>query len=79
MLIGKQGTNSLYRMEDSKSMNRMQVKLMFTYCFPLAVTVARLTENKMPGEDFVHVQIPRLCIGGGGVSVDSNQQLGHFF
>jgi hypothetical protein len=45
----------------------------------LAVTVVGLTKNKIPGKDFVHVQIPGLCIGGGGVSVDSNQQSGHLF
>jgi hypothetical protein len=83
-LIGKQGTNSLFRVEDSKSVNGMRVKLTFTftamgYCFSLAVTVAGLTEKEMPGKDFVHVQIPGLCIGGGGVSVDSNQQFGHLF
>ncbi len=71
-------------MEDSKSMNGMQVKLMFTFpplgnCFPLAVTVVGLTEKEMPGKDFVQVQIPKLCIGGGGVSVESNQQLDHLF
>jgi hypothetical protein len=37
-------------------------------CFPLVVTVAGLTEKEMPGKDFVHVQIPGLCIGGGGVT-----------
>jgi hypothetical protein len=41
--------------------------------------VAGLTEKEMPGKVFVHVQIPRLYIGGGGVMVDSNQQLGHLF
>ncbi len=41
--------------------------------------MAGLTEKEMPGKDFVHVQLPGLCIGGGGVSVDSNQQLGHLF
>jgi hypothetical protein len=48
-------------------------------CFPLVVTVAGLTGKEMPGKDFVHVMIPRLCNGGGGVSVDSNQLLGHLF
>ncbi len=80
--IGKRGTNSLVRVEDSKSMKGMQVKLMFTFtamgnCFPLTVTVAGLTEKEMPGKDFVHVKFPGLCIGGGGVCVDSNEQFGH--
>jgi hypothetical protein len=26
----------------------------------------------MPGKDFDHVQIPGLCISGGGVSIDSS-------
>ncbi len=60
------------------------MRLTFTFtamgkCFPLAVTVAGLTEKEMPGKDFVHVQIPGLCIGGGGVSVESNQQFRHLF
>jgi hypothetical protein len=84
LVVSKLGTNSLYQMEDSKSMNGLLVKLTFTFtamgnCFPLVVTVAGLTEKEMPGKDFVHVQIPGLCIGGGGVSIDSNQQLGLFF
>ena len=74
----------MYKVEDSESMNGLQVKLTFTFtairnCCPLVVTVAGLTEKEMPGKDFVCVQIPGLCIGGGGVSVDSNQLLGNFF
>ncbi len=62
----------------------MQVKLTFTFtamgnCFPLVVTVTGLTEQELSGHDFVHVEIPGLCIGGGGVSVDSNEQCGHLF
>jgi hypothetical protein len=74
----------LYRVEDSKSMNGLQVKLTFTFtamgnCFLLVVTVAGLIEKEMPREDFVYVQIPGLCNGGGGISVDPNHQLGHLF
>ncbi len=84
LAVSKRGTNSLYRVEDSKSTNGLQVKLTFTFtamgnCFPLVVNVVGLTEKEMPGKDFVHVQILGLCIGRGGVSVDSNQQLGHLF
>ncbi len=84
LAVSKRGTNSLYRVEDSKSMSGHRVKLTFTFtamgnCFPLVVIVGGLTEKEMPGKDFVHVQIPGLCIGGGGVSIDSNQQLGHLF
>ncbi len=39
-----------------------------------------LTNKEMPpGEDFIHVEIPGLCIGGGDVCVDSSQQVGHLF
>ncbi len=33
----------------------------------------------MAGQEFVHSEIPGLCIGGGGVSVDSNTQVAHLF
>jgi hypothetical protein len=48
-------------------------------CFPFVVTVTGLTEWDMSGKDFVHVEIPGLCIGGGGVSVNSSEQCGHLF
>lgn len=63
-------------------MNGMRVKLTFTFsalgtCMPLVVTVAGLSEREMPdGKEFIHVKIPGLCIGGGGVNID-NQECGH--
>jgi hypothetical protein len=65
-------------------MSGMQVKFAFTFTamgnrFPLVVTVTGLTEQEMSGQDFVHVEIPGLCIGGGCVSVNSNEQCGHLF
>jgi len=65
-------------------MNGLRVKLTFTFtamgnCSSLVVTVVGLTEKEMTVKDFVHVEIPELCIGEGGVSVDSNQQFGHLF
>jgi hypothetical protein len=33
----------------------------------------------MSRQDFDHVEIPGLCIGGGGVSFDSNEMCGHLF
>ena len=80
----KRGTNELYRVQDCKSMNEMRVKLTFMFtamgnCFPLVVTVAGLTEWEMSGKDFSHVEIPGLCIRGGGVSVDSGKLCGHLF
>ena len=68
-------------------MNGMRVKLTFSFTaggnsFPVAVTVTGLTEKEMPpGEDFIHVEIPGMCIGGGDVGVGScsSQQVGHLF
>ncbi len=40
------------------------------------MTVAGLKESEMPEMDFVHVTVPGLCIGGGGVNV-SSQDVGH--
>jgi hypothetical protein len=82
--IMKRTTTSLYHVKDCKSMSSMQVKLTFTFtamghCFPLVVTVSGLTEQELSGQDFVHIEIPGLCIGGGGVVVDSNNQCGHLF
>jgi hypothetical protein len=71
--ISKQGTNVVYKCKDNKLMSGMHVKLTFTFsamgtCFPLACTVTGLTERKMlTGEEFLHVKVPGLCIGGGGV------------
>ncbi len=83
--ILKKGTSVIYRLEDSMAMNGMQVKLTFSFttagnCFPVTVTVSGLTKKEMPpGEDFIHVEIPGLCIGGGdvGVGIGSSQQVGH--
>ena len=68
-------------------MNDMQVKLTFSFTaggnsLPIAVTVSGLTKKEMPsGEDFIHVKIPGMCIGGGdvGVGIGSSQQVGHLF
>ncbi len=60
------------------------MKLTFTFtamgnCFPLVVTMTGLRGEELSGQDFVHVEIPGLCIGEGGVSVDSNDLCGHLF
>jgi hypothetical protein len=83
--IKNSGTKAIHRLEDRKAMNGMQVKLKFSFtamgnCFPVTVAVSGLTEKEMPhGEDFIHVEIPGLCIGGGNVGVSSSQQVGHLF
>jgi hypothetical protein len=80
--ISKQETNAVYKCKDNKSMSGMRVKLTFTFsamgtCFPLDCTVTGLTEREMlTGEEFLHVKVPGLCIGGGGVNVN-NQEVSH--
>ena len=64
-------------------MNGMQVKLTFSFTaggnsFPVAVTVSGLTKKEMPpGEDFIHVEIPGMCIVCSDVfvGVGSSQQV----
>ncbi len=72
----------MYKCEDNKSMSGTHVKLTFTFsamgtCFPLVSTVSGLTEIEMPtGKEFIHVTVPGLCIGGGGVNIN-NQEVSH--
>jgi hypothetical protein len=79
------GTNAIYQLEYSKTMNGTQVKLTFSFTamgnyFLVIVTVLGLTKKEMPpGEDFIHLEIPGLCIGGGDVCVGSSQQIGNLF
>jgi len=80
--MAKRSTNVVYKCEDNKSMSGMRVKITFTFsamgtCMPLVCTVIGLTEREMPtGEEFIHVKVPGLCIGGGGVNIN-NQEVGH--
>ena len=80
--VANSGTNSYYQVDDCSAMNGLRVKFTFTFsaagtCFPLCITVAGLTDREMPGNDeFVHVKIPGLCIGGGGVNIH-NREYGH--
>jgi hypothetical protein len=65
-------------------MSGMRVKWIFIFsamgtCFPLVCTVSGLTEREMPtGKEFIHVTVPGLCIGGGGVNIN-NQEVSHLF
>ncbi len=46
-------------------------------CFPLVCTVTGSTEREMPtGQEFIHVKVPGLCIGGDGVNIN-NAEVGH--
>jgi hypothetical protein len=80
--ISKRGTNAIYKCKGNKSMSGMRVNLTFIFsamgtCFPLVCIVTGLTEQEMPTrEEFLHVKVPGLCIGGGGVNVN-NQEVGH--
>ncbi len=81
--IRKSGTNAVYRVDDTKIMNGMRVKLTFTFsaagmCAPLFVTVSGLSEEEMPNKPFLHMKVPGLCIGGGGVTL-GNKEEGHVF
>ena len=81
--ISKRGTNAVYKCEDNKLMSGMHDKLTFTFsamgtCFPLVCTVTGLTEQRemTTRKEFIHIKVPGLCIGGGGVNIN-NQEIGH--
>ena len=79
--VAKSGTQAVYNCDDNKSMSGMRLKCTFTFsalgaCFPLCVMVAGLKDTEMPEKDFVHVTVPGLCVGGGGVNVN-NTDVGH--
>jgi hypothetical protein len=80
--LSKHDTNVLYKCKDNQSMSGMQVKITFTFsamgtCFLLVCTVTGITEREMPtGQEFIHVKVPSLCIGGGGVNIN-NAKVGH--
>ena len=79
--IADSGTNAIYCGDDCSSMNGLRVKLTYTVtaagnCFPLVVTIAGLSEYEMPDDEFMHVEVEGLCIGG-GESNPNNKQVGH--
>jgi hypothetical protein len=82
--ISKQGTSAVNKCEDNESMHGMRVKLTFIFsgvgtCFPLVCTVTGLTEREMPtGKEFIVLEVPGMCIGGGGVNIN-NQDVGILF
>ena len=47
-------------------------------CAPLFVTVSGLSEEEMQNKPFLHMKVPGLCIGGGGVTL-GNKEEGHVF
>ena len=82
--LDRRGTNACYSCDDNSNMNGLRIKMTFTFsalgtCAPLFVTVSGLSERELPGKnDFLHVEVPGLCIGGGGVNVGVKTK-GHIF
>ena len=81
--VKNSGTNALYKTEKISFMNGVRVKITFTYTgagmtAPLFITVSGLTEEEMPDDEFLHVQVPGLAIGGAGVTIGSTE-IGHIF
>jgi len=79
--VTSSNTMSCFRLDDGSSMKGMRVDMTFSFsaagtCLPVVVTVSGLSEQELPGTDFLDLEVPGLCIGGGGVSV-SNEQVGH--
>ena len=81
--IRNRGTQSIYRQEKVNMMNGVRVKVTFTFSgagmtAPLFITVSGLSEEEMPNDEFLHVQVPGLAVGGEGVTV-GNKTMGHIF
>jgi hypothetical protein len=76
----KRGTHVVYKCEANKSMSGMRVKLTFT--LSAMGTCTHLyhewfnRERMSMGEEIIHVKVPGLCIGGGGVN-SNNQEVGY--
>ena len=71
------GTRAKYKVNNSKHMHGMRVKLTYTFSAagtnaPIFVTVTGLTEREMPKDDCIQVMIPGLSVGGGGVTLGNN-------
>ena len=48
----------------------MRVNTIFSFlatetCLPIVVCVSSLTEHELPGTNFLTLEVPGLCIGGG--------------
>ena len=74
--LKKAGTRSKFTNDDSKNMCGMRVKLTYTFSgagimAPIFITVLGLNDRELPKDQCVSLQIPGLCVGGGGVTVGS--------
>ena len=81
--VKNRGTSSIYRQEKVNIMNGLRVKVTFTFSAagmtaPLFITISGVSEDEMPDEEFLHVQVPGLAVGGAGVTV-GNKTMGHIF
>ena len=74
------GSESIWQLDENHSMKGMRVCMTFAFsavgtCMPVVVCVSGLSENELPGTDFLVLEVPGLCIGGGS-NVD-NKNLGY--
>jgi hypothetical protein len=65
--IKNRGTQSIYRQEKVNMMNGVRVKVTFKFSgagmtAPLFTTVSGLSEEEMPNDEFLHVQVPGLAL-----------------
>lgn len=64
------GTEAVWQLDESNSMSGMRVALTIalsgagTY-LPIVVCFSGLTEHELPDMDFLEIEIPGFCIGGG--------------
>ena len=76
------GTRSVYRVDNTKTMNALRVKLAFTFsaigaCAPLFVSVCELLEKELPHYKCITLVIEMIFIGGEG-SNGGNKDVVHF-
>jgi hypothetical protein len=81
--VMNRGTQAIYQQEKVNMMNGLRVKVTFTFSgagmtAPLFITVSGVSEEEMPDDEFLHVEVPGLAVGGAGVTV-GNQTVGHVF
>ena len=77
--IKTSGTRSKYKFDDCKNMNGLRVKLTYTFTSigtmaPIFISVLGLNERELPQDHCISIDIPGLCVGGGGVTVGNNQR-----
>ncbi len=75
------GSDSIWQLDESNSMKGMRVCMTFAFsaagtCLPAVVCVSGLTEHELPVTDFLHLEVPGFCIGG-GANVTA-EGVGHF-